>query len=130
MRATSTPSTLTAASPSATTKQSMPLISPCLMSSVPALIRRSLKSFASCRSCRWLSPLNSGTRLSSSATAMAATLSAAGARVQAPDDLGRVAGVVRDVEDLVEVQPEVGLLEQRTQRRALVPRALRVLLRD
>src|SRR6478752_10857335 len=130
MRPTSIPSTCTAASPSAMTKQSMPLISPWVMSSVPAFTRRSWKSLASCLSWRWLSPLNSGTRLRSSETAMAATLSALGVRVQAADDLGRVARVVREVEDLVEVQPEIGAFQQRAQGRALVPAALRVLLRD
>src|SRR5262245_31674793 len=65
---TRVPSTMTAASPSAITKKSTPLISPCLVSSAPAGTRRSLKSLASWRNWRWLSPLNSGTRFRSSAT--------------------------------------------------------------
>ena len=50
--------------------------------------------------------------------------------VEAIDDLARVARVVGEIEDLVEVEAEVARSEQVAQRRRGVPRALGVLLDD
>src|SRR3954469_995954 len=51
-------------------------------------------------------------------------------RVEAPDDPRVVAGVVAEVEEHVEIEPEVAGGEQLAQMRAAVPRALGVLLDD
>src|SRR4051794_9481493 len=51
-------------------------------------------------------------------------------RVEAPDDPLGVAGVVAEVEEHVEIEPEVAGGEQLAQMRAAVPRALGVLLDD